>query len=64
MRLELPLSCVGTDDIERGRSGKDARYLSKFHRLLATTHEADCKLPLHLARKMAGKRSFRTEACN
>jgi len=36
-----------------GSSGKDARYLSKLRRFLSRTGEADQKLVLHMAQKMA-----------
>jgi transcriptional regulator with XRE-family HTH domain len=36
-----------------GSAGKDARYLSKFRRLLSKTKEEDRKLLLHIAQKMA-----------
>jgi transcriptional regulator with XRE-family HTH domain len=37
-----------------GSSGKDARIMAKFHRLLSRTDESDRQLLLHMARKMAG----------
>jgi hypothetical protein len=36
-----------------GRSGKEARPMAKFHRLLSRTGEDDRKLILQMARKMA-----------
>jgi transcriptional regulator with XRE-family HTH domain len=42
-----------SDDIAWGSSGKDARYLNKLRRLLSKSHEADRKLLLHMAQKMA-----------
>ena len=36
-----------------GRSGKEARLMAKFHRLLSRTDESDRRLLLHMARKMA-----------
>jgi transcriptional regulator with XRE-family HTH domain len=36
-----------------GDSGKDARTLAKFRRLLGRTDESDRRLLLHMARKMA-----------
>ena len=40
-------------DIAWGSTGKGARYLSKFRRLLAKTAEGDRKLLLYMAQKMA-----------
>ena len=42
-----------SDDIAWGSSGKDSRYLGKLRRLLAKTEEADRKLLLYMAQKMA-----------
>ena len=53
-----------SDDIAWGSSGKDGRFLNKLRRLLAKTEEADRKLLLHMAQKMAGTRSRRTAASN
>lgn len=39
-----------------GASGRDARVLGKFRRLFSQTDEADIKLLLHMAQKMAKKR--------
>jgi len=39
-----------------GNSGKDARMLGQFRRLLARTSPADHKLLLHLAMKMAARK--------
>ncbi len=36
-----------------GRSGKEARLLSKFRRIFSRTDESDRQLLLHMARKMA-----------
>jgi transcriptional regulator with XRE-family HTH domain len=41
------------DDVSWGRSGKDARILSKFRRLLKRASESDRKLLLFMAQKMA-----------
>src|ERR1700722_7262857 len=41
------------DDILWGSSGKDARWLYKFRRLLARTEESDRKLLMFMAQKMA-----------
>ena len=43
------------DDIAWGSSGKDARFLVKFRRLLGRVDEGDRKLLLHMAQKMAGR---------
>ena len=48
-----------SDDIAWGSSGKDARFLSKLRRLLGKAEEADRKLLLYMAQKMAGTRSHR-----
>jgi hypothetical protein len=48
-----------SDDLAWGSSGKDARFLKKFRRLLSKTQEADRKLLLHLAQKMARPRAGR-----
>jgi transcriptional regulator with XRE-family HTH domain len=39
-----------------GSSGKDARTLAKFRRLLSRADEADRKLLLHVARKMVKRK--------
>ncbi len=41
------------DDIAWGSSGRDARWLAKFRRLLARTEESDRKLLMFMAQKMA-----------
>ncbi len=48
-----------SDDIAWGSSGKDGRFLNKLRRLLAKTEEADRKLLLHMAQKMARPRNGR-----
>ena len=53
-----------SDDIAWGSSGKDARFLSKLRRLLGKSEEADRKLLLYMAQKMAGTRSHRAGASN
>jgi transcriptional regulator with XRE-family HTH domain len=53
-----------SDDITWGSSGKDARFLSKLRRLLGKAEEADRKLLLYMAQKMAGTRSHRAGASN
>jgi transcriptional regulator with XRE-family HTH domain len=40
-----------------GSSGKQARLMATFHRLLSRTDENDRKLLLHMARKMADHKS-------
>ena len=53
-----------SDDIAWGSNGKDARFLSKLRRLLGKAEEADRKLLLYMAQKMAGTRSHRAGASN
>ena len=53
-----------SDDIAWGSGGKDARCLSKLRRLLGKAEEADRKLLLYLAQKMAGTKSRRVGASN
>ena len=48
-----------SDDIAWGSSGKDGRFLNKLRRLLAKTEEADRKLLLHMAQKMARPKAGR-----
>jgi len=48
-----------SEDIAWGSSGKDGRFLNKLRRLLAKTEEADLKLLLHMAQKMARPRNGR-----
>lgn len=48
-----------SDDIAWGSSGKVGRFLNKLRRLLAKTEEADRKLLLHMAQKMARPRNGR-----
>jgi transcriptional regulator with XRE-family HTH domain len=48
-----------SDDIAWGSSGKDARFLGKLRRLLAKSEEADRKLLLYMAQKMARPRNDR-----
>jgi transcriptional regulator with XRE-family HTH domain len=50
---------TSSDDIAWGSSGKDARFLSKLRRLLGKAEEADRKLLLYLAQKMARPRNGR-----
>jgi transcriptional regulator with XRE-family HTH domain len=53
-----------SDDIAWGSSGKEARFLSKLRRLLGKAEEADRKLLLYMAQKMAGTKSRRVGASN
>jgi len=48
-----------SEDIAWGSSGKDGRFLNKLRRLLAKTEEADRKLLLHMAQKMARPKNGR-----
>ena len=41
------------DDIVWGSTGKEARLLNKFRRLMGRIKEGDCRLLLHMAQKMA-----------
>jgi transcriptional regulator with XRE-family HTH domain len=52
---QLPnlLKRKSSDDIAWGSRGKDARYLSRFRRLVGRTSDADRKLILYMAQKMA-----------
>jgi transcriptional regulator with XRE-family HTH domain len=43
------------DDVAWGSTGKEARYLNRFRRLLGKTNEEDRKLIFHVAQKMAGR---------
>src|SRR5437870_11143503 len=44
-----------SDDIAWGSSGKDALFLNKLRRLLSKSEEADRKLILYMAQKMANR---------
>ena len=44
-----------SDDIAWGSSGKDARFLTKFRRLLSRVDEGDRRLLLYMAQKMANR---------
>jgi len=54
---ELPnlLKRKSGDEIAWGSTGKNARYLSKFRRLLGRINEVDRKLILYMAQKMANR---------
>ena len=43
------------DDIAWGSSGKDARYLGRFRRLMGKIEEGDRRLLLYMAQKMANR---------
>ena len=55
---ELPnlLKRKTADDIAWGSAGKDARFLTKFRRLLAKTTERERMLLLSMAQKMAANK--------
>ncbi len=44
-----------SDEIAWGSSGKEARFLTKFRRLLRRVHEGDRRLLLYMAQKMANR---------
>ena len=48
------------DEIAWGSTGKDARYLTRFRRLLAKTTDRDRKLLLSLAQKIAAHKPLRS----
>lgn len=52
--LNLPKR-KSSDDIAWGSRGKDARYLNRFRRLMGKTADADRKLILYMAQKMASR---------
>src|SRR6202167_3827788 len=54
---QLPnlLKRKSSDDIAWGSRGKDARYLSRFRRLIGKSKEDDRKLLPHMAQKMANR---------
>ena len=51
---QLPKRLRG-DETAWGSTGKEARVLSKFRRLLVRMDEADRNLLLHMAQRMAGR---------
>ena len=53
-----------SDDIAWGRAGKYARFLSKLRRLLGKAEEADRKLLLFMAQKMAHAKNGRAKVSN
>jgi len=44
-----------SDEIVWGSTGKEARYLNEFRRLLGKSEESDRKLLLYMAQKMANR---------
>lgn len=44
-----------SDDIAWGSTGKEARYLGRFRRLLGRIDESDRRLLLFMAQKLAGR---------
>jgi transcriptional regulator with XRE-family HTH domain len=52
-KLPSILKRKSSDEIVWGSTGKEARYLKKFRRLLGKTEESDRKLLLYMAQKMA-----------
>ena len=47
-----------SDDIAWGSTGKEARWLTKFRRLLARTEDSDRKLLMFMAQKMKGRKAI------
>jgi len=58
---ELPLRKKG-EDVSWGDSGKDARTLSAFRRLLKRITESDRRLLVFMARKMSEQTSLRAKS--
>ena len=54
-KLPNILKRKSSDEIVWGSTGKEARYLNKFRRLLGKTEESDRKLLLYMAQKMANR---------
>jgi len=54
-KLPNLLKRMSSDEIVWGSTGKEARYLNKFRRLLSKTAESDRKLLLYMAQKMANR---------
>ena len=54
-KLPNLLKRKSSDEIVWGSTGKEARYLNKFRRLLSKTAESDRKLLLYMAQKMANR---------
>ena len=54
-KLPNLLKRKSSDEIIWGSTGKEARYLNKFRRLLGRTEESDRKLLLYMAQKLANR---------
>ena len=54
-KLRNILMRKSSDEIVWGCTGKEARYLNKFRRLLGKTEESDRKLLHYIAQKMANR---------
>jgi transcriptional regulator with XRE-family HTH domain len=54
-KLPNLLKRKSSENIVWGSTGKEARYLSKFRRLMGKTEESDRKLLLFMAQKMANR---------
>ena len=54
-KLPNILKRKSSDEIVWGSTGKEARYLNKFRRLLGKTEESDRTLLLYMAQKMANR---------
>jgi len=54
-KLPNILKRKASDEIAWGSTGKEARYLNKFRRLLGKTEESDRKLLLYMAQKLANR---------
>ena len=63
-KLPNLLKRKSSEDIAWGSSGKDARFLSKLRRLLGKAEEADRKLLLYMAQKMAQPKNGRAKVSN
>lgn len=50
------------DEIAWGSTGKDARYLTKFRRLMARTTDRDRRLLLSMAQKIAAHKATRSRS--
>jgi transcriptional regulator with XRE-family HTH domain len=58
-KLPNLLKRKSADDIAWGSSGKDARWLAKFRRVLGRTEESDRKILMFMAQKMARSKPAR-----
>ena len=54
-KLPNILKRKSSEEVVWGSTGKDARYLNKFRRLLGKTEESDRKLLLYMAQKKANR---------